>query len=62
LEGRRFVPPRRPRGALIWLASKFARRPEDQRGWLSLFLFSNFYLLLLFLVMVGERLLRHALA
>ena len=47
---------------LIWLASKFARRPEDQRGWLSLFLFSNFYLLLLFLAMVGERLLRHALA
>ena len=46
----------------IWLASKFARRPEDQRGWLSLFLFSNFYLLLLFLVMVGERLLRYALA
>ena len=33
---------------LIWLANKFARRPEDQRGWLSLFLFSNFYLLLLF--------------
>jgi protoheme IX farnesyltransferase len=47
---------------LIWLANKFARRPEDQRGWLSLFLFSNFYLLLLFLAMVGERLLRHALA
>ena len=47
---------------LIWLASKFARRPEDQRGWLSLFLFSNFYLLLLFVVMVGERLVRHALA
>jgi protoheme IX farnesyltransferase len=46
---------------LIWLASTFARRPEDQRGWLSLFLFSNIYLLLLFLVMVGERLLRHAL-
>jgi len=47
---------------LIWLANKFARRPDDQRGWLSLFLFSNFYLLLLFLAMVGERLLRHALA
>ena len=47
---------------LIWLANKFAHRPEDQRGWLSLFLFSNFYLLLLFLAMVGERLLRHALA
>ena len=48
-------------GRLIWLAEKFARRPEDPRGWLSLFLFSNFYLLLLFLVMVGERLARHAL-
>lgn len=47
---------------LIWLANTFARRPEDQRGWLSLFLFSNFYLLLLFLAMVGERLVRHALA
>src|SRR5262249_26365961 len=47
---------------LIWLANKFARKPEDQRGWLSLFLFSNFYLLLLFLAMVGERLARHALA
>ena len=47
---------------LIWLANTFARRPDDQRGWLSLFLFSNFYLLLLFLAMVGERLLRHALA
>ena len=47
---------------LIWLANKFARRPDDQRGWLSLFLFSNFYLLLLFIAMVGERLLRHALA
>ncbi|OGK79817.1 MAG: protoheme IX farnesyltransferase [Candidatus Rokubacteria bacterium GWC2_70_16] len=46
---------------LIWLASKFARRPEDQRGWLSLFLFSNVYLLLFFAVLVGERLLRHAL-
>ena len=47
---------------LIWLATKFAREPADQRGWLSLFLFSNFYLLLLFLVMVAERLVRHALA
>ena len=34
-------------GRLIWLATKFARRPEDERGWLSLFLFSNLYLLLL---------------
>ena len=49
-------------GRLIWLAAKFARRPDDQRGWLSLFLFSNFYLLLLFLVLVGERLVRHALS
>jgi heme O synthase-like polyprenyltransferase len=49
-------------GRLIWLAEKFARQPEDARGWLSLFLFSNFYLLLLFLVMVGERLARHALS
>jgi len=48
-------------GRLIWLATKFARRPEDQRGWLSLFLFSNLYLLLLFVVMVCERLVRHAL-
>jgi protoheme IX farnesyltransferase len=47
---------------LIWLATKFARQPEDQRGWLSLFLFSNFYLLLLFVVQVGERLVRHLLA
>ena len=46
-------------GRLIWLATKFARRPEDQRGWLSLFLFSNLYLLLLFAVMVAERLVRH---
>jgi protoheme IX farnesyltransferase len=46
-------------GRLIWLAAKFARRPEDQRGWLSLFLFSNFYLLLLLVAMVGERLARH---
>ena len=48
-------------GRLIWLAAKFARQPDDQRGWLSLFLFSNFFLLLLFLVMVGERLIRHTL-
>ena len=48
-------------GRLIWLATKFARRPEDQRGWLSLFLFSNVFLLLLFVVMVGERLVRHIL-
>jgi len=46
---------------LIWLATKFARHPEDPRGWLSLFLFSNFYLLILFLVFVGERLARFAL-
>jgi heme o synthase len=43
-------------GRLIWLGTKFARHPEDPRGWLSLFLFSNLYLLLLFLVMIGERL------
>jgi len=49
-------------GRLIWLATKFARRPDDARGWLSLFLFSNFYLLLLFLVMVGERLVLHVLS
>ena len=49
-------------GRLIWLATKFARQPDDQRGWLSLFLFSNFFLLLLFLVMVGERLIRHTLS
>ena len=49
-------------GRLIWLATKFARHPDDQQGWLSLFLFSNVYLLLLFIVMVGERILRHALA
>ena len=48
-------------GRLIWLATKFARRPEDARGWLSLFLFSNFFLLLLFVVMVAERLVRHIL-
>lgn len=46
---------------LIRLAAKFAHRPEDQRGWRSLFLFSNLYLLLLFAVLVGERLVRHAL-
>jgi protoheme IX farnesyltransferase len=46
---------------LIWLATKFARHPEDPRGWLSLFLFSNLYLLILFLVFVGERLARFAL-
>ena len=49
-------------GRLIWLAAKFARQPDDQRGWLSLFLFSNCFLLLLFLVMVGERLVRHTLS
>jgi protoheme IX farnesyltransferase len=47
---------------LCHLAVRFAREPEDARGWLSLFLFSNLYLLLLFAAMVGERLLRHALA
>ncbi len=46
-------------GRLIWLASKFARQPDDPCGWLSLFLFSNFDLLLLFAVLVGERLVRH---
>jgi heme o synthase len=44
-------------GRLIWLAAEFAREPHDQRGWLKLFLFSNFYLLLLFAGMVAERLL-----
>ena len=44
-------------GRLMWLAVTFAREPQDQRGWLSLFLFSNFYLLLLFAGMVAERLL-----
>jgi heme o synthase len=43
-------------GRLMWLAVKFAREPHDQRGWLKLFLFSNFYLLLLFAGMVAERL------
>src|SRR5262249_21564878 len=46
----------------IHLPTKFARRPEYQRGWLALFLFSNLHLLLLFAIFVGERLLRHALA
>jgi heme O synthase-like polyprenyltransferase len=41
----------------MWLAVKFAREPHDERGWLKLFLFSNFYLLLLFAGMVAERLL-----
>jgi len=49
-------------GRLIWLAATFARRPEDERGWLSLFLFSNLYLLLLFAVLVAERLVWRALA
>jgi protoheme IX farnesyltransferase len=44
-------------GRLMWLAVKFAREPHDQQGWLKLFLFSNFYLLLLFAGMVAERLL-----
>jgi protoheme IX farnesyltransferase len=44
-------------GRLMWLAVKFAREPHDERGWLKLFLFSNFYLLLLFAGMVAERLL-----
>ena len=44
-------------GRLMWLAVKFACKPHDQRGWLKLFLFSNFYLLLLFAGMVAERLL-----
>jgi protoheme IX farnesyltransferase len=48
-------------GRLTWLAAKFAREPEDRRGWLGLFLFSNLYLLLLFLVLVLERLARHTL-
>jgi protoheme IX farnesyltransferase len=48
-------------GRLIWLATRFAREPEDRRGWLGLFLFSNVYLLLLFTVLVLERLLGYAL-
>ena len=44
---------------LVHLATRFARQPEDARGWLSLFLFSNLYLLVLFVVMVVERLARH---
>lgn len=47
---------------LLRLAARFAREPHDERGWLSLFLFSNLYLLLLFTVMVSERLARHLLA
>jgi len=47
---------------LIHLATKFAHQPENARGWLSLFLFSNVYLLVLFVVLVGERLVRHALS
>ena len=43
-------------GRLTWLAVTFAREPHDQRGWLKLFLFSNFYLLLLFGGMVAEHL------
>jgi heme O synthase-like polyprenyltransferase len=43
-------------GRLIWLAVQFAREPDDRRGWLGLFLFSNLYLLLLFAVLVLERL------
>lgn len=43
-------------GRLMWLAILFTREPHDQRGWLKLFLFSNFYLLLLFAGMVAERL------
>jgi protoheme IX farnesyltransferase len=46
---------------LIRLATRFARHPEDQRGWLALFLFSNVYLLLLFVALVGERVARHVL-
>jgi heme o synthase len=46
---------------LIRLATQFARQPEDARGWLSLFLFSNLYLLMLFTVMVVERLARYVL-
>jgi len=44
---------------LVHLATRFARQPDDARGWLSLFLFSNLYLLVLFVVMVVERLFRH---
>jgi len=49
-------------GRLMWLAVKFAREPHDQRGWLKLFLFSHFYLLLLFAGMVAERILWHLLS
>jgi heme o synthase len=47
---------------LVRLSARFARQPHDQRGWLSLFLFSNLYLLLLFTFMVAERLARFLLA
>ncbi len=47
---------------LIWLAARFARQPDDQRGWLALFLFSNVHLLVLLAVFVGERVVRHFLA
>jgi protoheme IX farnesyltransferase len=46
---------------LVRLAAHFSRDPHDSRGWLSLFLFSNLYLLLLFTVMVFERLARYLL-
>jgi protoheme IX farnesyltransferase len=46
---------------LVRLAARFAETPHDPRGWLSLFLFSNLYLLLLFAVMVFERLARYLL-
>ena len=48
-------------GRLMWLALKVAREPHVQRGWLSLFIFSYVYLLLLFAGMVAERLLWHLL-
>ena len=46
---------------LVRLAARFARHPDEPRGWLSLFLFSNLYLLLLFAAMVTERLARYLL-
>jgi protoheme IX farnesyltransferase len=46
---------------LVRLAARFVRQPHDQRGWLSLFLFSNLYLLILLAVMVAERLARYVL-
>jgi protoheme IX farnesyltransferase len=49
-------------GRLIWQAAKFARRPDDQRGWLSRFLITNFLHIMRIIVMVGERLVRHALS